>query len=317
MAVRPTNVSVRADLTQYAFGIVQDEAEARALANLLAPVVPTGGGSGQFNKFETTQAFKAYAAAVARRAVGGHATEIGLLSDVGTYNVKPSGLRIKIDQFERTQAGAATGLLEQSKVRTLTIASINSYLSAVVTAIKAAVAATSGKGTWADPNVDPIQELNDLIKAIYLATGIVPNNVLIDFGAWCVLSGNKNVLARMPGADVAAVTPTRIQGMLVNPNARVSVPTTAGLTGGGLGNASATMRGVLGGSVFAFYSSAAPTPYDPSFAKTFSPSASLFTEVYSYREEPHFDWFENDWEDDVQIVSSGLCKRIDVTGANT
>jgi hypothetical protein len=317
MANRPNNVQVRKDLTDYAFGIMQDARAALAVANLLAPVVPTGGTSGLFNKFDTSGAFKAYAAAVARRAVGGHAQEIGLLSDTANYNVKPNGLRIKMDAFEKTQAGGAVALLEQSKTRTLTIASYLSYLAAVVAVIKAAVSATNGKGNWADPNVDPIHELNDQVKAVYLASGIVPNNVAMDFGAWCVLSGNPNVIKRMPGADIAAVTPVRVQGMLVAPNAKITVVETAGLTGGGLGNASATKQGILGGSVLTYFNATAATPYDPSFCKTFSPSASLFTEVYTYREEPHFDWFESDWEDDIQVVSSLLCKRIDVTGANT
>jgi ribosomal protein S1 len=80
--------------------------------------------------------------------------------------------------------------------------------------------------------------------------------------------------------------------------------------------ASATKRGILGGSVFVMFSSPMPTVYDPSFMKTFAPAAQLFTEIFSYREEPHFDWFENDWTCDPQIVSAGLCKRLDVTGAN-
>lgn len=317
MANRPTNVTVRQDLTNYAFGIMQDAQAVLQIARLLAPVVPTGGTSGPYNKFDNTQAFKAYAAAVARRAVGGHAQEVGFLSDTADYNIKPSGLRIKLDSFEVAQAGNNLALVEQAKTRTLTVMSANSYLAAVVTAVKAAVAATAGKGVWDGANVDPIQEINDIIKAVWLATGLVPNNVLIDFGAWCVLSGNKNVLARMPGADIAAVTPIRIQGMLVNPNATVTVCTAATLTGGGLGNTSATKVGALGGSALVFYSSPMATIYDPSFAKTFSPTARLFTEVYSYPEQPHFTWFENDWEDDIEVVSSSLCARIDVTGANS
>jgi hypothetical protein len=316
MPNRPNNVTIRKDLTSYAFGVMQDAQAVLAIAKILAPVVPTGAASGQFNKFDTTAAFKAYAAAVARRAIGGHATEIGLLSDVASFNIKPNGLRIKMDEFEKTQAGGDVALVEQAKTRTLTISSVLSYLNAVVTAIKASISAEAGKGTWTNANVDPIQEINDLIKAVWLASGMVPNNVVIDFGAWCVLAGNKNVIARMPGADIAAVTPLRVQGMLVNPNVKITISTAAGLTGGGLGNAAATKQGVLAGSVLAFYNSDAATPYDPSFCKVFSPAANLFTEVYTYREEPHFDWFENDWQDDIQVVSSLLCKRIDVTGAN-
>jgi hypothetical protein len=105
--------------------------------------------------------------------------------------------------------------------------------------------------------------------------------------------------------------------MLVNPNATVDIVDTAVLYGGGLGNTSATRRGVLGGTVLCFYNSAVTDVYDPSFCKTFAPSANLFTDVFTYREEPHLDWFENDWTCQPVVVSSGLCKRIDVTGANS
>lgn len=317
MATRPNNVQVRKDLTQYAFGLMQDIDPALRLAKLLAPVVPTGGTTGLYNKFDDTAAFKAFAAAVARRAVGGHAQEIGLLSETANYNAEPSGLRIKIDQFERERAGDALNLLEQSKIRTLTIQSALSYLNNVVTVIKAAVSAESGKGSWLEANVDPIQEINQAIKAVFLATGMIPNHVVFDFGAWCVFSDNPKVLARMPGADVAQISPERIKRLFVNPNASVEVVETAILYGGGLGNTSATKRGLLSGSVFVFFNSPMATPYDPSFCKTFAPTANLFTEVYSYREEPHFDWFENDWTAQTVVVGSSLCKRIDVTGANS
>jgi membrane-associated protease RseP (regulator of RpoE activity) len=311
---------IRQDLTNFAAGIMQDLQAVLDVINLLAPVVPTGATDGLYNKFDDAESFVAYARAIARRAVGGQANTIELLGTTGNFAALPFGLRISIDQHERNRVAsnpAGNTLLEQAKTRTLMINSAVAQLHDVITTIKAAVAATAGKGSWAEANVDPIQEINDLIKAVWLATGIVPNNVAIDFGAWCVLSGNKNVLNRMPGADVAAVTPIRIQGMLVNPNAKITIVETAINTGGGKGNASATRVGAMGGSVLAFNNSANPTQYDPSFCKTFSPSAQLFTQVGTYREEPHLDWYENDWTSQVVVVSSGLCKRIDVTGATT
>lgn len=317
MASRPNNVTVRADLTGYAAGLMQEIEPAMRLASILAPVVPTGGTSGLYNKFDNTQAFKAYAAAVARRAVGGHAQEIGFLSETANYNIEPSGLRIKIDQFERDRAGGLVQLVEQAKIRTLTINCAVSYLSAAVTTIKASVSAESGKGGWNSSSVDPIQEINALIKAVYLATGMIPNHVVFDFGAWCVFADNPKVLERMPGADVAQVNPARIAKLFANPNATVEIVETAILSGGGLGNASATRTGVLGGSVFVFFNSPMATQYDPSFCKTFSQTPKLFTEVYTYREEPHFDWYENDWASQVVVVASSLCKRIDVTGATS
>lgn len=316
---KPKNMIVNTSLTQYAHGVMQDLDAIRAEAALLAPVVPTGTTSGDFNLFEDGQAFKAYAEAVARRAVGGHATKIELLSTTSTFAAKPYGLRIAIDQHERNQVGddpAGLAILEQAKTRTLTVNCLVSYLSAVISTVKSAVSAEAGKGEWGNANVDPIAEVDDLMWAVFKATGIMPNQIYMDIGAWRKLRQNPKVKAYFPGIDVMKLTKEQIAGLFLNPNATLTVSQTAALYGGGLGNASATKRGVLASSVLAFYSSAAPTIYDPSFAKTFAPAAQLFTEVSQYREEPHFDWYENDWTCDVQVVAAPLCKRIDVTGAN-
>ena len=314
MANKPNNVTVHKDLTSYAFAVMQDAKKIMDLTNLLAPVVPTGVTNGGYNIFEKTSAFKQYADA--RRAVGGHATKIGLLSDNATFSAEPFGLRTSIDNHERTKAGEGINLLMQAKTRFLTIDCLNSHLGNVVTKIKAAVSALAGKGNWLSADVDPIAEINAAIKAVFKASGIVPNNVVIDFGAWCVLSQHPKVIARMPGAETSALNQTRLASMLVNPGAKVTIVESAILTGGGLGNSSASMVSAMGGSVLVFFNSEMATPYDPSFCKTFAVGPSLFTEVYSYLELPHFEWFENDWTSDTKVVSSVLCKRIDVTGAN-
>lgn len=311
--MKPNNVISRKDLTSYAFALMQDTKAILDLVSSLAPVVPTGVTDGTFNKFDTTQAFKNYQNA--RRAIGGQASKIEFLSTTGNFAAVPYGLRISIDQHERKRAGEAIGLLEQGKTRTLQINCLLSYAAAVIDVIKANVSAQAGKGDWSDPAVDPILELDAQFVGIYRQTGVVPNFATLDFGAWAVLKNNPKVLARMPGADVTSVTPQRIGSMLVNPNAKIQVVETSILSSGGLGNASATKAGILGGSALVHYTSATPTQYDPSAFKTFAPAASLFTEVYQYPEQPHLDWYENDWTCAIEVISALLARRIDVTGA--
>ncbi len=307
------NIITRKDLTQYAYGLMQDIQEMLELARLLAPVVPTGATHGAFNKFDDTQAFKFYNEIVARRAIGGKAQAIELLSTTGNYALEPYGLRIAIDEHERAMAADGLNLLEQGKTRTLTVNCALSYLMHVVNLVRNNVSAESGKGDWGNPNVDPIAELDALIEAIWKATGMVPNNIVFDFGAWIKLRGNPNVKKYMPGADLARITTERVQGLLANPNARVRVVMTSILDGGGLANTSATKKGALSGSVLAFYNSDVASIYDPSFAKCFALTQQLFTEVYTYREEPHLEWIENDWTCQPQVVAPSLCKRIDVS----
>lgn len=310
MANKPFNVITRADLTTYAYGIQQDEIAARNLINALAPVVPTGGTTGRYNTFEDTQAFKAYTNA--QRAIGGQSNAITFLSDTDDYNVKPYGLRISIDEFERKQAGDQMSLLEQAKTRTLTLNCILSHLASVVSVIKGAVSAVNGKGNWGGANVDPIVELDEQIQAMWNATGILPNRLLLDFGAWMKLRNNPKVIARLAGSDLAALNTDKLASLLAVP-VQISVVTTAILSGG-LANPSATKAGALGAGVsLLLHNSDTPTQYDPSFCKTFAESANLFTEVYQYRQEPHLDWFENNWAADVKVVAPALCRRIDVT----
>lgn len=311
MANKPQNVISRADLTTYAFGIQQDEQAARSLIKALAPVVPVGGTTGRFNKFEETQAFKSYSNAL--RAIGGQSNAITFLSDTADYTIKPYGLRISIDEFERRQAGSQVTLLEQAKTRTLTINCILSHLAAVVAKITAGVSVVAGKGNWTGANVDPIAELDGQIEAMWNATGLVPNKLFLDFGAWLKLRNNPKVQSRFSGGEVSVVTPERVSNLLSVP-VQLVIATSAVLSGGGLGNASATKAGALGANVALLaLNSDSPTQYDPSFCKTFAESANLFTEVYSYREEPHLDWYENNWAADVQIVSASLARRLAIT----
>jgi hypothetical protein len=206
-------------------------------------------------------------------------------------------------------------LLEQSKTRVLMINCYTSYLNSIITLIRASVTAAAGLGNWKDGNVDPVAEINGRIFAIWLATGIVPNTITFDFGAWAVFFDHPKIRARMPGAELAVPDMAKLRNMFLKPGMTVDICETAMLTGGELGNTSATKKGIMQGSVYVFFNSPMPSQWDPSFCKVFSPAASLFTEIYAYEEAPHFTWFENDWTCQPQIVSSSLCARIDVTGA--
>lgn len=316
-ATQQAALSIRKDLTEYSFGVISDAAALVAYLKRLSPVVPTGTTSGRYNKFDTTQAFVDYRK-TARRAVGGQANTIGFLSDAATFNADPFGLRVSIDKHERTQVGdiaSAVTLLEQSKSRTLTVNCLTAQAMEIITKVKASVSATAKLGAWKKADADPIAEINSQIRAVWKATGMVPNKIDIDFGAWCVMVDHPKVRGLMSTTN-KAVTVDSVRPLLVNPAIDIMIVDNGVLTGGGLANTSATVQGILGGSILVYYSSTMATQYDPSAFKTFSPSANLFTNVYTYREEPHLDWYENDWTCDNQVVSALLARRIDVEGAN-
>lgn len=313
MANKNANVTIRQDLTDYAHGVMQSLDKAMALAKAISPIVPTGSAVGGYNKFENTGAFAQYNAA---RAVGGQATRIKFMSDKANFACEPFGLRIDIDGFERQQVGdnaAGLALLEQSKVRTLQINSVVAHLGDVVTKAIAGVTLDATLGAWTDANVDPIAQINTAIENVFETSGIVPNRIVMDFPAWIKLVSNPLVLKRMPGADLAMINPERVSALLVVPGIQLIVAETAINTGGGYGNSSATRTGMLSSNVFVFASSDMATQYDPSFMKTFTPSPDLFTSVYSYEEQPHLTWYENDWTVANVVVSSIVATRFVVS----
>lgn len=310
MTTKPNNVIQQTQLTTYAFAVLNDAQKILALANLLAPIVPTGTANGTYNTFSDLNSFRAYVNAI--RALGGQSNSIGFLSDADTFSAKPFGLRIPIDEQERAQAGASFNLLEQGKVRTLTLACVTSHVQNVVAIAKAAVSASAGVGAFSNANTDPIAELDSQIEAIWQATGMMPNNLLFDFGAWLKLKNNPKVRDRMPGADLATVNPQRLGALLSAPNMNITVSDVA-FYANRTDEVANTKKGALAGSALMFYSSQAATQYDASFMKTFSPAASLFTGVYSYEEAPHIEWYENNWTAQAKVVASALCRRIDVS----
>jgi hypothetical protein len=314
MATKPSAFTVSATLTNYGFAVFQDNLKLLALANALAPITPTGLVTGSYNKFDTKMAFKTYGA---RRAVGGKATEIQFLSEAGTFSAKPNGLRISIDQHEVDMAGGEGSpgytTLQNAKTRTLVINSMQAHAAEVISKVKAGVAATANVGHWTDGNVDPIKELNDQVVAFWKATGMLPNRLVMDLPSWVTLANHPLIIKRMPGAELAVLTVPKLQALMGPLAPEVVVSDAAELTGGGVGDAVSTKTSMLGGTALLLYSATAPTPYDPSAAKTFAPRIEMFSSVRSYLEAPNLTWYETDWTTDTVIVSSLMIRRFEIT----
>ncbi len=307
---KPNNVIQQKQLTNYAVAVMNDSARVLNLAKLFAPIVPCGVTNGEYNIFSDLNSFRSYADG--RRAIGGQAKVLQFLSTTDTFAAKPYGLRIPIDNAERDRAGDQFQLLQEGKTRTLTISCLNSFLQHVISTAYAGISATASYGKWSEANVDPIAELDALIEAIWNATGILPNNLVIDFGAWLKLKNNPMVAKRMPGADLVTVTGERVAALLANPEMRITISDVA-MYASRTDEAANTKKGALAGGVMMFHSAQNATQYDPSFMKSFTVSQNLFTEVYSYAEAPHVEWYENDWTVAVEVVAASLARRIAVT----
>jgi hypothetical protein len=293
-------------LKTYAFGVSQDTSS--AIAEFISPRVPVGVGSGMYKKFDTKNAFQIYDTA---RALGGPATRIKFLATDGEFNCKPNALEVPIDDAERDQAGDAQSNLEEAKTRTLVISGGISREHKILTMVKAGISAVAGKGVFSDATVSPIDEIDEQILAMSIATGMMPNAMVIGIGAWKIIKNHPLVRARLDGdaGGNKTVNLDKFAGMLLNPNMVIKVGILSrDTTKFGKGKSAVN---IVGAEIFMFIRSDNPTQYDPGFSKTFSIGASSVEDVYTYREENcRSDILAVDWSEDPQLVSTECARRI-------
>ena len=295
-------------LTNYARGIAQDRRS--SVAEFLAPSVPVGTSSGKFKQFNDQNAFQIVPT---DRAIGGKARRLEFLTSDGSYNCSPQALEISIDDHERDQAGDGDPLgLEQAKIDTLLTSALISHENKVLTAVKAGISAVGSRGVWSDLTTnDPIKELDEQIKAIAIATGMMPNRIAIGIGAWYILRNHAKTLARQPGQLNIGISLDQLKGMLMAPvDVMVGVLSKDTVKVG----ATTSKANIVGDEVFIFHGSTSPTLYDASFAKTFRTTRGGVDSVKQYREESaNSDILAINWSEDIQVVSTTCARRLTIS----
>lgn len=290
-------------LTNFARGLSQDMS--KRLAEFVAPTVVVGTSNGQFKSFADKNAFKV---PVTARAIGGKANRIGFESEDKYFNCKPNALETTIDQEERNQAGPDQGMLEQAKTADLINTAHLSREVAVFTAMRAAVSAESGLGVWSNDANDPIDELDGVIEGIALATGRMPNRLLLGLSGFRKLRKNAKVIARQPGAAIIGVTAAQIAAMLINPDIEIRIGTLAyDTTKAGKTQSNSFVSGL---EALVFYASQNPTRYDPSFMKTFTGATGNVLDVQVNKEDHRTDVISADWSEDIELISAICGKRL-------
>ncbi len=295
-------------LTNYAAGLLPELAS--PLADFIAPRVTVTGTMGHYKKYDDKNQFQNVDTA---RAVGGTARRIEFSATDPTYNCTPQALEITLDDAERAAAGDADPLiLEQAKTRTLLTTALVSHEYQVFTAVAAGVTATGGVGNFSSPDIDPVDQIDAVIKTIVNNTGRMPNRAVFGLAAWAAFRSHKKVIARQPGAALIGLNPGQAAAMLLNPGLEIRVgvmpydttkfPKTR------------STSNIVGGELYLFYASPTPDLYDPSFAKTFMGPQGGIEAVRSYRDESsRSDVIALDWARDIQVVNSAACGRITVS----
>lgn len=310
---RQTSAVQNYQLTAYAAGYMNDLAQTLTLAERLAPSTPVPGSVGQFKIFDDRNSFQVYNTT---RVMGGDPVRVEFGASDGTYSCAPQALEITIDKEERRQAGEgnalAQQLLDQGKIKALLNLTALAHVNKTVTAVLDAVSAVSGRGNWSNPDVDPIDQLDEQLNAIATVVGSTQNLKLdMDLGAWITLRNHPKVKARTNGVQVGGISQQQLNQLLAIPvDFMVSsiVKNTAQL-----GQTVSKAR-VLASEVLIYYSLPNPTLYDPSAFKTFVAGLSSLTSVRSYMAPNGFyDGHVVDWSEDIKQTSSAAIKRLTIT----
>jgi len=304
----PASAATRnAHLSNYASGVSQDRMS--ALAEFIAPVVPTGIAHGQYKQFNEKNDFQIYDT---NRAIGGPRNRIEFLASDPYFNATPQGLETTIDDHERDLAGErGLGRLQEAKISNLIGACHHSHEKKVFDLIKAGKAATGSIGVWStvDGSVEPIDEIDSQIEAIATEIGRMPNRIVFGLGAWRVFRNHPRVINRTSGVTEKGVSTGMAASMLLNPSMEIRVGVLS--ADSKKMGAAKTATNIVGAEVFIFYADDSPTQYDPSFAKTFSVDAGMIDSVREYREERNAsDIYYVDWSEDIKVTSAASGRRI-------
>jgi hypothetical protein len=299
-------------LTNYAQGHMNDLAEARILAERLAPSTSVPGSSGQFKKFNDKNSFMAEDTA---RAVGGDPKVISFSASDDTYACKPQALEVRVDKGEVDAAGNSGGalgqqLLREGKVAAMLNKAALSHNIQVITAVLAAVTAHASYGVWSNPDIDPLDQIDDQLLALAKDCGSATNlKMTIDLGAFAALRSHPKTKARCNGVQIGGITREQLASMFVLPVDLMVVSLVKDTTGLGV---TASKSRLLSSEVLMHYSLPNATVYDPSAFKTFTVGmGSPFGGVRSYDAlnglwEGHLI----DWSRDIKQTSSLAMRRI-------
>lgn len=307
MATNPQGAVLSVALTDYALQILPDYQGIMAEADFLAPRIVTGAKKGDFSKFDTKMAFLNYDAT---RAIGGPRKRIKFAGETGSYNNKPLGLEVGLDDAE-VETQDSRPKQEQAKIRTLMA---NWATSRFVRAW--GVATTSGNytastvtntGKWSEPNIDPIAVLDDEIVQFTSRTGRLPNRGILALDNWVTLRNHPLVTKRQPGAANIGISLAQLSAMLAAPIEFRLNKTYVGTTG--FGSSTNVKAAKVKGYAMLWLAQDVPTLEDPSWIKTTSRDLSGFAGIKQYRDDTcNSDIFYLDDEEDV-VCASALCAQ--------
>lgn len=260
----PANINT---LNQFAKGLFQ--ATSSPLADFLAPVVATGAASFSVIDYAKRSGFQVPSA---KRAIGGDSTAVMTDGERIQINLNPYALHDIIDNHELALAttGEGSRILREARVQNLVSQAGNSRLNETLTVLRAGVSASAE--VWGGSD-DPVADIDGYMEAIANATGLIPNRVVFNLGAWSIFKNHAKVISRYPGSQKINPSINDVGSLFLNPNARCMVSTAIKDTAM---NATTTKSKALGTEVWVYFAEDNSNMFDNSAFKTFRVQANPF-----------------------------------------
>jgi hypothetical protein len=291
---------------------MQDQLAVYRLANLICPIVQVGSAVGTFKKHDDRNAFLAPPTA---RPLSGPRNRIQHDDTDGTYACKPQGLEIGLDDFEGDLGGTnqTSEQLAQLKIRTLTSQKATSYGKRVVDFAFANLTPVSNRGNWDNPDIDPIDQLDEQLDAIALDTGSTENKTLImSTGEWRALRSNAKVKARLGLKDDLSLTREKlVAGLLYPVNLEISGVV---YTSTKRGQSTVSKARMVAGYALIVHTQPVISQDDPSAFKCFSTNSVLLGNIMEYREEQsNSTIYKSDWSEDIEQTGAACARLLAIT----
>ena len=312
---RLSDISSSPVLREYAQGAAQEAIN--PVADFLAPTVEVATSVGRFKVYSEKNRFHI---PDTLRTLGGRAAELRFDVADATFNCAPHALDFPVDNLEQLEAAGLENMLREGASSVAEVAAL-SHEKTVIDAALAAVGAGTGK-TWNDA-ADPISDVDDAILSVIKAAkygSLMGVGILFGAAAWKIFKNQAKVRGRFVvgngggKASLGLAVPTEesaSQMFVGSPDVRTSYMIYDAAPEGKAEN----VNFLLDSTILVFARKQAPSRRDPSFMKTFRLMNQFMVPGSYMRDDQRVEVAKFDWSEDVKVVNSAACVRLNVAAA--
>ena len=312
---RLSDISSSPVLREYAQGAAQEAIN--PVADFLAPTVEVATSVGRFKVYSEKNRFHI---PDTLRTLGGRAAELRFDVADATFNCAPHALDFPVDNLEQLEAAGLENMLREGASSVAEVAAL-SHEKTVIDAALAAVGAGTAK-TWNDA-ADPISDVDDAILSVIKAAkygSLMGVGILFGAAAWKIFKNQAKVRGRFvvgngggkSSLGLAVPTEESASQMFVgSPDVRTSYMIYDAAPEGKAEN----VNFLLDSTILVFARKQAPSRRDPSFMKTFRLMNQFMVPGSYTRDDGRVEVAKFDWSEDVKVVNSAACVRLNVAAA--